>query len=43
MAQMDRPLYEYRIRYKQLLKGSRELYEGELEVIKDILDKYKVG
>jgi hypothetical protein len=29
----------YRIRYNELLKGSKELYEGELQVIKQLLDK----
>jgi hypothetical protein len=29
----------YRIRYNQLLKGSKELYKGELQVIKQLLDK----
>jgi hypothetical protein len=29
----------YRIRYNELLKGSKELYKGELQVIKQLLDK----
>jgi len=33
----------YKVRYNELLKGSKELYEGELQVIKELLAKYKVG
>jgi hypothetical protein len=31
---------EYKVRLDQLLKGSKELYEGELDTVREILSNY---
>lgn len=37
---MNDLISKYRVRYKQLLKGSKELYKGEIDIIKELLDKH---
>lgn len=36
---MNDLIREYEVRLKQLLRGSKELYKGELQVIRQILGK----
>lgn len=38
---METLIKEYRARLKQLNSGSPELYQGEKQMIKEILKKYK--
>lgn len=37
---MSNLVKSYEVRYKQLLNGSKELYVGELETIKELLNQY---
>lgn len=34
---------QYKVRLKQLEEGSKELYEGEKDTIREILSKYEEG